>query len=178
MLRFIATSASFSGQLSIDDATERASLLLQGDAHDHAFRGLELRFEPKLGTLSLLRISDAVELLHQQPWTIDPEGLSFDIQVRDQHVTIRLQQHSASLEYEFDQPQVIGQRWGVAAWGAPIAIRDGILTSLDDTPSPPSLALAIDPQQDPAHAEQTVQRMTLQEMARLVLNLNEFLYVD
>lgn len=176
--QFIATSARFSGQLSIDDATERASLLLQGDAQDHAFRGLELRFEPKLGTLSLLRIGDSVELLHQQPWTIDPEGLSFDIQIRDQHVTLRLQQHSAGWEYEFDQPQVIGQRWGVAAWGAPIAIRDGILTSLDNTPSPPSLPLAIDPQQDPARAEQTVQRMTLQEMARLMLNLNEFLYVD
>ena len=38
--------------------------------------------------------------------------------------------------------------------------------------------MAIDPEQDPARAELTVQRMTLQEMARLVLNLNEFLYVD
>ncbi|MCA9107894.1 MAG: DUF1553 domain-containing protein, partial [Planctomycetales bacterium] len=164
-----------------DPATERAAVLLSGEKDGERFRGLEVRYEPKASRYSIWNHRGESVLIAEADWTGRAIG--------PQRVTIRLDGARSSLHVSavddlnddeieltlpFDAGPGIGAMGGVTAWGAGIKIRDLEWQGLEDG------AVAVRPRliDEGRTREDQAQHMALVEVARLLFNTNEFVYVD
>jgi hypothetical protein len=147
----------------------------RGENVDGKYRGYELRFEPLLGRVGLYRCAgdaeDTVAPLAEIPDT-GLTGAWRQVKIEQQGPRHRVWLDGATtpaIDVEDSQPLAAPGRFGLRTWGSPLSVKDasattnGVRTVLDQSTE----AAATSPE-----------RRSLEAFCLLMLNLNEFVYID
>lgn len=149
----VLESGVFEGEIEISSSTESASLLLRGSAESDEFRGYELHFDPRSQKISLRKHDGKVTVLSEASAAL-PVGkpISVKATLHESRLTVEAAQAKLSVS----DTSKMGNRFGVRSWGGAMTL---------------SCNLGI-------RASEDASFRALQSFALLVLNLNEFVYVD
>jgi len=174
------------GTLLLQPGAEFASILLRSVADGDEQRGYEIRFDPRQQRLALLRHATDVTILKEAPATLHA-GKPFTLTCSLDGSRIQVWMSaadsrdsnsnsapvdSAHLVLDCTDPHPVSGagRFGLRTVGAALNIDHLQLRTTSET-------VAIDPDQTPLPDER-IEREAWQSFCLLLLNLNEFIYVD
>ncbi|MDP6764213.1 MAG: PSD1 and planctomycete cytochrome C domain-containing protein [Planctomycetota bacterium] len=156
-------------RLLLEEGTERAGLILRGEPFRNAFAGIELVLDPTAAEVRLVEHAPLVgpRVLAAAPANIEAElPLSVVLEVTGARVRARLDD-LLDAPLEATTTRTRAGLCGLRAWGAGLVVEHGSLEPAGSRP----LALEPDPGPEPALA-------ALESLCLVLLNLNEFAYVD
>ena len=167
--------------IALSSAAERASLLAAGSVQDETFRGLELRFDVQREQIRLLEIGDQVRVLAERPWvpTTDPLEVTWSLGAPDaspdvKNCRVEIRGSEETIEFACAAEIGSGTTWGLSAWGAPVTFT---ATSRIDGDGRVD-RVGIDRESMSELARRAARDRSLVDVARILLNTNEFAYVD
>jgi hypothetical protein len=164
--------AVIEGQLLLHPASERASVLFRAVPRGEVFEGYEVSLDPRKGIVSLRRHEEkGLKMLAEAPAVV----------AASQWHHLKIEAAGARLRVWFDcpnqplldvtdpKPFLRPGQVGVHAWGSPLSVEDFLAVTDGQT-----LHLGDKPATTPAQAR----RQALKSFCLVMLNLNEFAYVD
>ncbi len=153
-------------------SSELGSIVYRGENRDGKLHGYELRFEPLRGTVGVYRVADETSTCLAKKQDSAPSGDWRQVRIEQQGARHRVWLDGATepwIDVEDPAPLENAGSFGLRAWGSPISVEDvylahdGQRTRLDD---------------HVVSAETMAERQALESFCLLMLNLNEFVYVD
>ena len=153
-------------KLLIHPNAELAGIIFRAKAREAVFDGYELVFLPEQRELSLRRISDHEVTLATAPMVVEP-GQWFDLQIDFQNERFKV----AIDDQEFinvvdNEPVLHAGKFGLRTWVAGLSFRD-VQLMMDEHPFVLTGITKIE-------SHERARRV----LCNLMLNLNEFVYVD
>ena len=152
--------------------SELGSLVYQGENRDGKLQGYELRCEPLKGTIGLFRIEGETSTRLAEIADAMTTGVWRSVKIERQGRRHRVWLDGAAapaIDVAEAAPIEQPGRFGLRTWGSPLSIRNAYLT-------------ASGARQQLDQADETVADLATKQALRsfclLVLNLNEFVYVD
>lgn len=167
-----------------EDACDRVSIFASGRMEGERFQGIEIRFEPKEGTVSIWSHQGESTCLHSESWNKPMiESVHVELVINGAESRVLVASNSAQgevdpIEWTFDGSQASGNVWGLASWGASMVAETMKWRAVSEAEG--EAASWIKPQVLAAGetADSRAAHLALVEVARLLFNLNEFVYVD
>ena len=161
-----AANGSIKMKLLIHPNAELAGIIFRAKAREAVFDGYELVFLPEQRELSLRRISDHEVTLATAPMVVEP-GQWFDLQIDFQNERFKV----AINDQEFinvvdNEPVLHAGKFGLRTWVAGLSFRD-VQLMMDQHPFVLTGITKIE-------SHERARRV----LCNLMLNLNEFVYVD
>ncbi|MBN00504.1 MAG: hypothetical protein CMJ77_15415 [Planctomycetaceae bacterium] len=161
-----AVNGSIKMKLLIHPNAELAGIIFRAKAREAVFDGYELVFLPEQQELSLRRISDHEVTLATAPMVVEP-GQWFDLQIDFQNERFKV----AIDDQEFinvidNEPVLHAGKFGLRTWVAGLSFRD-VQLMMDEHPFVLTGITKIE-------SHERARRV----LCNLMLNLNEFVYVD
>jgi mono/diheme cytochrome c family protein len=160
----------FQGRLMLHNASEQAALIIRGGIAGHLQTGYEFVFNPRAQTISLKRHDKEVVTLASVSLKFGPdEWHKFKIEAAGPRLCLWLDDAAKPrLDATDPKPLLTPGRVGVRTWGASLSVED-ISIEFDGKSS-----LLAELHAQPDHA----QNQAMASLCLLLLNLNEFVYVD
>ncbi len=169
------TSGSITTRLKISENSELVGLILKGTAEGDRLKGYELQFDPERKTVTLLRVDNGTQMLAQIV-NQNLRGRWVEIRSKIKEGDIELVLNSDNqLTIKTQDPNPIKGpgRFGVKAWGSYTKLEKAIIKTDQWT----SDLIQVD-QQARQQYEKDAPDEALKALCLLILNLNEFIYID
>lgn len=168
-------------QVLLDRSTETFSLLLRSAGKDDVQSGYELAFDARGQRVSLRRHGQKLEVLADKEASI-PLNRLFLVRIEARGPRVRLWMNGApepTLDVIDPEPMLVSGQFGVRCWGAPMSLERATLKVEQSTHEIPGAwhheRLRPGP---PPSKEQWARDKGFEAFCLLLLNLNEFVYVD
>lgn len=160
----------FHGRFMLHNASEQAGLIIRGNISGHLLTGYEFTFEPRTQMVSLKRHDKEVATIASVGLKFRPgEWHKFKIEAAGPRLSLCLDDDAKPLiEFTDPKPLTTPGRVGVRTWGASLGVEnlsiafDGKNASLAESYTQPDRS----------------QKQAMASLCLLLLNLNEFVYVD
>lgn len=194
---------TWSMTLRCDGACERVSIFASGRMEGERFQGIEVRIEPALGTASIWTHQGESTCLGETAWHVVPNesfhvrlvsaGGASLLELRLSEGTELSDAAEPSTVVAFDASNLApASVWGLASWGAPLIASKLVWESLPPDEGAAPQHSGSDQNRDETarkrieptwvRGDQTIEsqasHLALVEVARLLFNANEFIYVD
>lgn len=168
-------------RLNLDRSTDFFSLLLRSVSKDDAQIGYEFSLEARAGKVSLRKHSPSVETLAERTWPI-PLHTTFTARIEAEGPRLRLWLNGDPhpvIDVTDANPRLESGSFGVRAWGAPGRLdRAGISTAGQTHAIPGGWRDQAAAPEGKGSFERWARAKALEAFCLLLLNLNEFVYVD
>jgi hypothetical protein len=153
-------------QLKLNRNAQLSTIVFRGEIDGDSWRGYELYFDPQNNRVQLRRVGNQTTILAQTPAKL-VSGRWHDVQIAMTGERIAVQLDGQLLFNVSDErPQLAGDRVGLRTWGAELAFRE--FRVRDKFQAVELLG----------NAAPEAERRALAAVAKLILNLNEFVYID
>ena len=153
-------------QLMVDRNSQLATIVFRGKLDGDTWRGYELYFDPRNNRVKLQRVGNEVATLSEATVRLQP-GHWHDIRITTAGPRIRAWlDNELLLDAVDEQPPLAGDRVGLRTGGAPLAFRDFLVKGKYQVVEITGNAFPV--------AEQRA----MAAVTKLILNLNEFVYID
>ncbi len=164
---------TITGELWIDAATKRSSLLVQAHPNKDTLSGFECLMDQENGRVSLIRHQEDRTILSQLDVTLTPNTwIPFRLSVTSGSITVDFPKHQHQLHIQDATAGASKGAFGLRSWGGGTRLKDIHLRA-------PDLDLRLTSNPLRSHTEKThTQRKALREFCSLLFNLNEFAYLD
>lgn len=162
---------TFEAQVLLHANSELGSIVYRGVNRDGALRGYELRFEPVRAKVGLYRVGEDVACLAELA-DASPTGTWRQVKIEQAGRRHRVWLDGAAapaMDVEDAAPLDERGAMGLRTWGSPLSVTDAYVAVGGERTR---IDLAAEP------AEAIAKRRALESFCLLMLNLNEFLYVD
>jgi hypothetical protein len=153
-------------QIMVDRNSQLATIVFRGELDGETWRGYELYFDPRNNRVKLKRVGNEVATLLEAAVRLQP-GHWHDVRITTAGHRIRAWfDNELLLDTVDEQPLLAGDRVGLRTGGAPLAFRDFIVKGkyqvVEITGNAPPVA----------------KQRAMAAVTKLILNLNEFVYID
>ncbi|MEM7232872.1 MAG: PSD1 and planctomycete cytochrome C domain-containing protein [Planctomycetota bacterium] len=170
-----------SGSLFLQPSAERASLIVQAQSDGDTWKGIEVALDPRKSQIVLTRRPDQGTKRVVVPFDV-PRGVwsKFRLEASEKHLSFWLgESRKPVLRVEHETPQTAGY-FGVSAWRGQLSFNE---VAIESKGRVWDLARETERRPDTQermkhHDKTTAQRAALRALAQIILNLNEFVYVD
>ena len=153
-------------RLKLNRNAQLSTIVFRGEINGDSWRGYELYFDPQNNSVQLRRIGNEMTILAKTPAKL-LSGRWHDVQITMTGERIAVQLDGQLLfNLSDERPLPSGDRVGLRTWGAELAFREFRVRDKFQ-----SIELL-------GNAAPEAEQRALAAVAKLILNLNEFVYID
>ncbi len=160
--------ANLTGKITLEQGTEHASLLVRAIEKEDSWEGVEVRWRPRMREVAIVQQPSGQQLARCDLEITAEKTYSYRIELTGPRLRFWVDPNGPPImDVKMEGGPSTG-RFGVAAWGNAVLLDETVIEHGGD-----KIDIA-----SPRRDERWVQRQALAAFCQVILNLNEFIYVD